>query len=245
MAIPTTIFEAARGLLDFALPPRCAPCGAIVAAPHLFCAACWSQIEFLGGGCERCAMPLEGTEIEICAACLAHSPQLDRVRAAVVYGDIARSLVLKLKYGRKVGVADTMARNMRRLMADVPADVMITPVPLHPTRLWGRGFNQALLLARGLARSTGHAVEPALLRRTRRTPRLKGLSPSQRLRTVTGAFRASECRRLDGRTVVLVDDVYTTGSTANACARALKRAGAARVELICFSRVVRPSRLVR
>lgn len=244
MALPIKLLHLARRLLDFTLPPRCPSCGAIVDAPHLFCAPCWGQVDFLGvGGCDRCGLPLEGTEIERCAACLAHPPPLDRVRAAVVYGEIARSLVLKLKYGRKVGVAETMARNMRRLMSDVAADAILTPVPLHRTRLWGRGFNQALLLARGLSRSSGHAVEPALLRRVRRTPRLKGLSPSQRHKTVTGAFRAHEVHDFSGRTVILVDDVYTTGSTANACARALKRAGAERVELICWSRVVRPSRL--
>ena len=119
------------------------------------------------------------------------------------------------------------------------------PVPLHRTRLWTRGFNQSALVARELSRRLKIAADPLLLRRTRRTPPLKGMSPLQRRKTVAGAFRSPTRRAIAGKTVILVDDVLTTGSTAEACARALKRAGAARVELVSWARVVKPSQLMR
>jgi ComF family protein len=125
----------------------------------------------------------------------------------------------------------------------LPSDAILVPVPLHRTRLWRRGFNQSAVVARELSRRLGTNVVVDALKRVKPTPPLKGLSMLQRRRTVAGAFRANPKSELGGRTVVLVDDVLTTGSTANACARVLKRAGAERVELISWARVVRPSQL--
>jgi len=119
------------------------------------------------------------------------------------------------------------------------------PVPLHRSRLWGRGFNQSALVARELSRRLSIANDPFALRRIRRTPALKGMSPLQRRKTVAGAFAVRNKATVAGKTVVLVDDVLTTGSTAEACARTLRRAGAARVELISWARVVRPTQLIR
>jgi len=118
-------------------------------------------------------------------------------------------------------------------------------VPLHRTRLWARGFNQSALVARELSRRLNIAADPLLLRRIRRTPPLKGMSPLQRRKTVSGAFRVTDRSAIAGKTVILVYDVLTTGSTAEACARALKRAGAARIELVSWARVVKPSQLMR
>jgi predicted amidophosphoribosyltransferase len=111
--------------------------------------------------------------------------------------------------------------------------------------LWQRGFNQSGIIARELARRTGLESNALVLRRIKRTPPLKGMSQQQRRRAVAGAFKVTDGAALAGRTVVLVDDVLTTGSTANACARELRRAGAARVELISWARVVRPAHLMR
>jgi len=237
---------AARRVLDFALPPRCPACGIIVDELHSFCADCWKQIEFLGaGGCQTCGLPLLATDLDQCAACLARPPRIARTRAAVAYDDLSRSLAIRLKYGRKVAIARTMARFMAPLVEHSGDDRLLVPVPLHRTRLWNRGFNQSALVARELARKLKLETDPFVLRRTRRTPPLKGMSPLQRRKAVAGAFRVADPRRIGGRTVVLVDDVLTTGSTAEACARALKRAGAARVELISWARVVRPTQLMR
>lgn len=232
-----------RNVLDFALPPRCGGCGTIVDEVDSFCADCWRTLEFLGsGGCSRCGLPLKATDAELCGACLAKPPRLDRIRSAVAYDDISSTIAMRLKYGRKVGLARTMSRYMSSLVADLP-EALLVPVPLHRSRLWRRGFNQSAIVARALSKQTGLPMSAEALQRVRATPPLKGMNMRQRRRTVAGAFRANPAVELRGRTVVLIDDVVTTGSTANACARVLKSAGAARVELISWARVIRPTRV--
>jgi ComF family protein len=231
-------------VVDFALPARCGGCGTIVDEVDSFCSDCWSNLQFLReGGCRRCGMPLEATDAETCGACLAKPPRLDRMRAAVAYDDISRSIALRLKYGRKVALARTMSRYMHPLIGELGPEAVLVPVPLHRSRLWNRGFNQSVVVAREMSRRTGIEMIVDALVRIRATPPLKGLNLRQRRRTVAGAFRASPGARLAGRTVVLVDDVVTTGSTANACARALTKAGAARVELISWARVIGPMQI--
>ena len=231
-----------RFVLDFGLPARCGGCGTIVDEVDSFCGECWRELDFLQGGCSICGLPLEATDADVCAACLTRPPRLDRIRAAVAYGEISRSIALRLKYGRKVGLARTMSRYMRPLLGDLPDQAVLVPVPLHRSRLWRRGFNQSVLVARELSRRTGVPVAVNALKRVRATPPLKGLNMRQRRRTVAGAFRPGDRIDLRGRTVILVDDVMTTGSTANACARILKRAGAERVDLVSWARVIRPVR---
>lgn len=235
-----------RAVVDFALPPRCAGCAEVIDELDGFCPPCWTQIEWLAeSGCQCCGLPLEATAAELCARCLAVPPPLDRMRAAVAYGDVPRSIALRLKYGRKVALARTMARFMAPLRGEAPPANLVVPVPLHRWRLWSRGFNQSALVAKNLGRRWGVRVEPQLLRRVRPTQPLKGLNHAQRRAAVAGAFRVEPARRLDGQTIILVDDVLTSGSTAEGCARALRKAGAQRVELVCWARVVRPAPFMR
>lgn len=244
--IARVIRSCALQALDFALPPRCAGCGTIVADVHSFCIDCWNSIDFLGeSGCTICGLPLEATEADTCGACLARPPRIARTRAAVAYGDLSRSLAIRLKYGRKVAIARTMARFMAPLIDRREDDPILIPVPLHRGRLWRRGFNQSALVAGELGGRLGLRVDALALRRSKRTPPLKGMSASQRRRTVSGAFEVRRKAEVAGKTVILVDDVLTTGSTAEACAKALRRSGAARVELITWARVVRPAQLMR
>ena len=244
MRSPAAASRLLKPLLDFALPPRCGGCGAIVDELDSFCAQCWTKIDFLGsGGCSVCGLPLEGTEIDSCARCLAKPPRLERMRAATAYGEISRSIAIRFKYGRKVALGRTMARYMAPLLGELPANAVLVPVPLHRGRIWRRGFNQSAIVARNLARRLGVDMDADALRRVKATPPLKGMSMHQRRRAVAGVFRVNPSAELRGRTVVLVDDVLTTGSTVNACARVLRRAGAERVELISWARVVRPAQL--
>jgi ComF family protein len=236
----------ARWALDFALPPCCAGRGVVVSDVHSFCADCWKQVEFLGlGGCATCGLPVRAIDVDTCAACLARPPRIARTRAAVAHDELSRSVAIRLKYGRKVAAAKTMARYMLPLVGKGASDGLLVPIPLHRTRLWWRGLNQSALVAHELAKGLAIASDSFALKRTRRTPPLKGMSPPQRRKTVAGAFRVRDKAVVAGKTVILVDDVLTTRSTAEACARALKRAGAARVELISWAHVVRPAQLMR
>ena len=235
-----------RAVVDYALPPRCSGCGEVIEETGGFCPPCWNGLEWLGNdGCGRCGLPLLGTEADTCGRCLAEPPKLHRIRAAVAYDELPRAIALNLKYGRKVGLARTMARYMAPLKGAWDDETLLVPVPLHRWRLWSRGFNQSVLVARELGSVWHIPTAPNLLRRVKRTQPLKGMSHSQRRKTVAGAFQVRPSSELEGRTIVLIDDVLTSGSTAEACARALKNAGAGRVELICWARVVRPSQLMR
>lgn len=226
-------------LVALALPPRCPGCGVVVEADHRFCAGCWSGLRFLGDpACAGCGAPLaidQGPGMR-CAPCLTTPPMHDGVRAAVAYGPVARDVALKLKYGGRLALATTMARLMHRHLA-ADADCLV-PVPLHRWRLWTRGYNQSVLIAAALGRMGGLPVLRDTLRRTRATPPLRGLSGRARARAVRGAFIVADPAAVAGRSVVLIDDVHTSGATADACASALRRAGAARVTVLCWARVV-------
>jgi len=228
-----------RFVAGLALPPRCPGCGAVTGADHRFCAACWGDLRFLAPPwCAGCQAPFEhdyGVS-ELCSACLAEPPAHAGVFAAVAYGEVARTVALRLKYGGRIAFADTVARQMARL---VPANAdLLVPVPLHRWRLWSRGFNQAALIATALARAARLEADPMLLSRTRATPMLRGLGVNGRARAVAGAFAVTEPDRLTGKAVVLIDDIYTSGATTDACTAALLSAGAASVAILCWARVL-------
>lgn len=240
-----------RALVDMVLPPRCAGCGVIVAADGGFCPDCWTRLDFLDGpACARCDVPLPIAQGEgaLCGQCMADPPPYSRVRAPLAYDALSRDIVMRLKYGRRQGMARLMARVMANVLpppdgassgeGDVPA--LLVPVPLHRWRLWSRGFNQSVEVARHLARLRALPLAVDALERTRRTPSLRGLGRTQRAKAVRGAFRINPQARalIDGRDILLVDDVFTSGATAGACARTLLKGGARSVEVVAFARVL-------
>jgi ComF family protein len=173
---------------------------------------------------------------------IAEPPAYDRARAAVRYDDVARDLVHALKYGDRMDLAPVMGRWMANAAGDLIGDAdALVPVPLHWRRLWARRFNQSAALAGAIATITAVPVAEGALKRVKPTPQQVGLTRTERAENVQGAFRADR-GRVAGRRLILVDDVLTSGATAEACSRALTRAGAARVDVLVFARVVAPLR---
>ena len=229
--------------LDLLLPPQCPVCGVLVGRDPGLCADCWRAMPWIERPyCERLGIPFPyDSGSPVSPAALADPPAYGRARAVARFEGPAQALVHALKYRDREELARLMgpwmARAGRELLGD--ADVLV-PVPLHWTRLWRRGFNQSATLARAISRVSGVPVALHALVRARRTPSQIGLSSSERRRNVSGAFRVGRERRshVRGRAVVLVDDVVTSGATVEACTRTLLRAGAARVDVLAFARVV-------
>lgn len=168
-------------------------------------------------------------------------PLHEGIRAAVAYDDMSRQIILRLKYGGKIGLAKLVARQLLRHLPDDRSDILVVPVPLHWMRLWSRSFNQSALIAQELARMGGMRYSVDLLLRTRRTPNMRGLSAKQRRQTVAKAFAINPAR-LDlaqGARIILIDDVLTTGATSDGCIKALKKSCASWVQLFCWARAIR------
>jgi ComF family protein len=232
-------------VVDMLLPPRCAACGVTIALPGL-CGGCWSKVDFIAPPfCQRLGTPFpyDAGEALVSPAAIADPPDYDRARAVARYEGPARDLVHALKFHDRLEVAELLAGMMARAGAELAGSCdVVVPVPLHRRRLFSRRFNQSALLAERIARLSGRDYEPSAIERTRRTRHQVGLSSAERRRNVSGAFRVQQHNRplVEGRQVLIVDDVMTTGATANACARACRRAGAESVDVLSFARVVAP-----
>ena len=232
-----------RLALDIALPTLCVACREPVDGEGV-CAECWSKLSFIAPPyCPRLGIPFvydPGPEL-LSMEAIANPPAYQRARAAVRYDDVARTLVHALKYQDRTDLAPAMGRWMARAGRELleGADALV-PVPLHWRRGWSRRYNQSGALARVIARQSGVKVASEALRRVRPTQQQIGLSRSQRASNVQGAFKVAPDRTVDieGRRVVLIDDVLTSGATTDACARALLRAKAASVDVLVFARVV-------
>jgi ComF family protein len=236
-------YRVGRAVLDGVLPPRCLACGAVVGEPDALCGPCWAAMTFFAPPwCAMCGVPFEHPmgEDAVCAACARQRPSWDRARAALRYDKHSRRLVLALKHGDRTHLARALGGWMRRAGAEIldGAD-LIAPVPLHWTRLFARRFNQAGLLAHAIHAAGGSPVAPDWLIRRRRTPTQGRLGPAARTRNVRGAFGVRRGRSVKGKRVVIIDDVLTTGATAEECARVLRRAGAEWVGVLTLARSVR------
>lgn len=234
----------ARLMLDALLPPQCLACHTIVDSPGNLCAACFSRFTFITPPhCERCGLPLETPVIEdvVCGACLKDPPTYAHARAAFVYNADSRRLVLKLKHGDRTDAAAHLARWLHRAGNELIARCdVIVPVPLHRWRFLMRTYNQASLLANKVGVLADKPVCADALVRIKRTSSQGGLDRVARRRNVAKAFTVNRPAAVTGRRVLLIDDVLTTGATANACATMLLKAGAAAVDVLVLARVPGP-----
>ncbi len=235
----------ARRALDLILPPIPLEEGTAAVAVQSpgMSASAWGRIAFIEAPiCHGCGSPFEyemGDEVR-CAICLARQPAYDHARAACLYDEHSRDLILKLKHADRTDLSGLFARWIARSAADlIPELDAVLPVPLHRWRLLRRRYNQAAEIARPLARMTGLVYLPDALVRARPTESQGGKSASGRRRNVAAAFSVPGHwkSRIVGKRLLLIDDVLTTGATAEGCARALKRAGAARVDVAVVARV--------
>ena len=214
--------EGLRPIMDLVYPPRCPSCGASTANHGALCLDCWSELEFPGS--EVSATDEDG-----------HSG----IIAATVYNDMSRSLILNFKHGGKLALAPLLGKMIAsRIHNEEGVTPLIIPVPLHRTRIWERGFNQAAMLAREIVRAgKGELLVDGLLRQ-KRTQSLGNLSSQKRREIVRGAIvaRPKAQSTIKGRTVILVDDVLTSGATSDACVEALLAAGASELKIACFAK---------
>jgi ComF family protein len=228
-----------QALLHVLYPPQCLTCDARVTTDFGLCGDCWRGTPFASGMvCDQCGVPLPGqdsTEVAVCDDCISIARPWARGRAALVYKDNARHLVLALKHGDRLDLARPAAEWMHRVAGPIlKPGMIVVPIPLHWMRLVRRKYNQAAMLAEGVARSDG-------LRRVRRTGTQDGHSRDGRFANVVGAMVVHPKRAalLEGRHVLLVDDVMTSGATFASAAEACLAAGASDVSVLCLARVAK------
>ena len=248
---PTRLARAtASRLADLLIPPVCLSCHEPLAGHNNLCATCWRQVSFITHPrCDRLGIPLPfdpGNETILSAAALAYPPLYDRARAVAHYSDVMRKLIHSFKYTDQHTPRHLFTRWLQQAGRELlHEDSLIIPVPLHRRRLLARRFNQSAILAQDLANAAQLRYEPAALIRKRKTASQVGLTRDQRRRNLQGAFAVTKhgAARIKDRAILLVDDVITTGTTITACARNLKRAGAATVDVIVLAMVTDDSRI--
>ena len=232
-----------KSMLELVYPPQCLACDVATSEPFGLCSRCWSGLKLISKPyCLRLGTPFSvdyGADM-LSPAAIADPPRFDTGRAVALHDGVAKDLVSRFKYGERLDMSRLMARMMVQAGQDVldGAD-LIVPVPMHRFRLWRRRYNQAAVLALAIGQMTTIPVSLNALQRVKNTVAQVGLRRNERRANLVGAFRVAPGAQmsLEGRHIVLIDDVRTTGSTLNACAHLLRKAGASRIDVLTFTLV--------
>lgn len=255
LKVPSSVIYAVENIRDTVLPPHSLITGQVLTKEDQQAdTELWQHLKFIDDPCcDACGFPFEFEPIglskgndALCLRCLAHKPAFDRARSAITYDDQSRKLILDFKHGGRTDGLKFFAAQMHRAGKELFRDAnILIPVPLHKSRLRKRRFNQAALLARALSQLSGIPYQTESFLRKKNTPSQGGQTFLGRRRNVSGAFIIPQKYKaqIKDMHIILIDDVYTTGSTLTACARTLKRAGAAQVDALTFMRVVRPQEI--
>ncbi len=242
----TTFFTLWESMIDTVLPPRCTGTGEIVDAQGMISPAFWSQLQFIESPfCKVCGIPFSfkiANDETLCAACIKQEPTFNLSRSAVIYNEASRKIILAFKYGDRLHSVHTFTPWLIRAGKTlIEQSNFIIPVPLHRRRLRERRFNQSALLAQEIAARTKKPHIPDALLRIRHTQPQQGLNAKERNKNVRGAFavKESHLKILKGKNILLIDDVFTSGATLNECARILKSAGTAKVNVLTIAHVTK------
>jgi len=241
--ISENVMRTFEALADLCFPPSCLGCG--ISLQHsfiLFCDSCLVKIKFINEPyCPCCGILFSSGENHLCALCLKKSWNFTRARSVFVYNDTAAKAILGLKFGGRKAALKTFSKFKEQCSPcrDLVIPDSIIPVPLHSNRLRQRGFNQSLLLARAFYPEEKEKIKKTALKRRRDTISQTGLDGSSRRKNMRDAFLVQKEADVYGKKIVLEDDVFTTGTTVNECARALKQAGAAQVDVLTLARVAK------
>ncbi len=242
MVVAHTIASISRAVLDLFYPPVCPGCGRDVAEePDLVCCDCWHELMYLTGPfCRKCGSPVEsGVSVPECDQCPVPPPVYDLCRASVAYNDTMKSIIHAYKFDGRKRLSKPLSKLLlwgyRRYCSGVDLDAVL-PVPLHPSRLREREFNQCTEMLRHLEESAGMSIEEDVIRRIRPTQPQSTLTGKERFANVAGAFEVKQPDAVCNRRILVVDDIITTGNTVSEIARVLKDAGASHVAILAVCR---------
>lgn len=228
--------------LNALFPPVCLGCRKRVETVGALCSECFSHLKFITApACLYCGKPLPGGEekAKLCGNCLQHKPPYHRASAPLCYEEMSRKLILGLKYGDRLEVVPTFARFMVHAGADILKDAdLLVPVPLHWKRLLIRKYNQAAVLSEAVTKLSGVPTDSFVLKRKKATPKQGGFSKSERYRNVDGVFMFNSKKTIEGKVIVLIDDVMASGATVSSCAKELYAHGAAEVRILTLAKSI-------
>ena len=238
--------ETLRDITDVIFPPQCLGCAEILQHLNLqtFCACCRGKIRFINGShCQICGLAFFDSPApdHLCGNCLEKKPSFILARAVASYETLILDTIHQFKYGRDISTGAALASFMAEFCFpdfDFTNYSVIIPVPLHIRRLRERGFNQSLILAKAIGKKYSIPVNFSLLKRNKSTLTQTGLDKIQREKNIRGAFTVTDNAKIEDKSTILIDDVYTTGATINQCAKTLIKAGASKVAVLTLARVL-------